>query len=168
MPLRNPEPTGNTYYSAVFRSVGTQAVEPASILVRHLDEFSYALNPDWDGRGAQAVSSNTVKLAQSILNQFAADTDPSEVTPGRDGSLSFIWDDANNYVYFDIGPNSTIHLYYHIVGEPKWEAVSVVTDEEMLSRLANALVFARSSHIPAPRVIRIAGFSGQATISIAA
>ena len=83
-----------------------------------------------------------VKLAASILSRYATDCEPSEVTPGRYGSLSFVWDDANNYVYIDIGPNETVHLYYDVAGKPKWEAVSTAADEEMLQRFASALSFA--------------------------
>lgn len=124
-------------------ATGPSLIAMSSVLTRHTDEFRYAMTQNWDGRGATAITPGVVNLATSILSRYADECEPSEVTPGRDGSLSFVWDDANNYVYVDIGPNDTVHLYYDVMGEPKWEAVSTAADEEMLQRFARALSFAR-------------------------
>jgi len=132
-----------------------------SIVKRHYDEFAFALASNWDERGARAVSEDTVKLAHSILDRYATDTEPSEVAPGRDGSLSFIWDDADNHVYIDIGPNDTIHLYYDLEGNSKWEAVSVAGDQEMLALFANALQFARSTRPVASQFLQCIDLSRQ-------
>src|SRR5450755_191332 len=72
------------------------------------------------------------------------DTYLVEVSPGLYGSISFVWDDEKgNYVYLSVGPNDTVHLYYDVVGIPKWEGVGVgvASDRQLREKLSRAFRF---------------------------
>jgi hypothetical protein len=109
---------------------------------RFADEYEFAVSDNWDGRGAKAVSRSVIALAERLINQFGGPRGTDylvEIAPGRDGSLSFIWDDdRGNYIYLDFGPNDTVHLYYEPADEAKWEGVSVADDPRIIDQLRRA------------------------------
>src|SRR5580704_11634792 len=88
-------------------------------------DWTYAMRDNWDGCGAKAVSSNVSEGATKLIKKFGAHLVPGDVSPGCDGSISFVWERDGNYVYLDVGPGKTVHLYYDIAGA-KWEGVSLV------------------------------------------
>lgn len=111
-----------------------------SVLDGFSDEFGFATSPNWDGEGARPISLNVLLTAKKFLAEGGNTSGIAEVAPGREGSLSFLWDDsAGNYVYLDIGPRDVIHLYYDVVGSPKWQKVSTVDDPEIILHLRSAL-----------------------------
>jgi len=119
-------------------------------LVAYKDSYAFAMQDNWDGRGATALTSAVVGLANSFLTRFASTESLVEIGPGRDGSLSLVWDDgAGNYVYVDVGPNDTIHLFYKVTGLPKWEGVSNARDARLISEMVRAFAFLR----PAPQIV---------------
>ena len=46
-------------------------VRPGSVLANHLPDFDFALSPNWDQHGAPALSSQVLKLAQTVVGSFA-------------------------------------------------------------------------------------------------
>jgi hypothetical protein len=77
--------------------------------------------------------------ANSLVPRFGWANHLVEVAPGRDGSISLIWDDERgNYIYLDVGPNDTVHVFCETVGEAKWEGVSVASDSRIVDRLRKA------------------------------
>ena len=110
-----------------------------SALVDYRDEYEYAMVPNWNGSGAIALTPRVLDLADALIDGFGTTENLVEVTPGRDGSLSFVWEDARgSYIYLDVGPNDTLHLYHDVPGQPKWEAVSSADDPRILEQLARA------------------------------
>jgi hypothetical protein len=110
-----------------------------SLLAAYRDEYEHAMLPDWDGAGSVALTERVLTFADGLINRFGTTDNLVEVTPGRDGSLSFVWeDDRGNYIYLDVGPNDTVHLYSDVIGRPKWEGVSVADDRRILEQLSGA------------------------------
>jgi hypothetical protein len=140
-------------FSGKARSSST--VPRAGVLAAWSDDYGFAMHEKWDGRSAKALSSTVVARAERLVVRFAGLRHLVEVAPGKDGSLSLVWDDgAGNYVYLDVGPDDTVHLFYDVLGKPKWEGVSVATDLRLLAQMAAAFEFLRPRQAPqfiAPR-----------------
>jgi hypothetical protein len=101
-------------------------------------EYKFAMLDNWDGCGAVALSPTVIRLAEHLVGQFSGIDHLVEVAPGRDGSISLIWDDERgHYVYLDVGPSDTVHLFYETAGA-RWEGVSVATDPRMANHLQQA------------------------------
>lgn len=131
-----------------------------SIFGRFAPDYQFATEPNWDGQGAKALSLPVLRLAEQTISRYGGTDYLVEVAPGRDGSISFVWDDnKGNYIYLDVGPGDTIHLYYDAVGEAKWEGVSVASDPALLSRLRVAFAHLYSSQQVVCRFIQTAGSS---------
>jgi hypothetical protein len=110
-----------------------------TLLTAYRDEFEQAMVRDWDGAGSVALTEDVLVRAEGLIHSFGTTENLVEVTPGRDGSLSFIWEDRRgSYVYLDVGPNDTVHLYTDVIGQPKWEGVSVADDKRILEQLSRA------------------------------
>ncbi len=110
----------------------------------HRDEYFYAMTPDWDpeDEGAVAVTESVLELASNIFDEYANYSHFRRITPKRDGSLSFIWDDEEgNYVYLDVGPGQTVHLYHDVIDGGKWEGVSIASDPQIRDHLKIAFKF---------------------------
>jgi hypothetical protein len=123
-------------------------------------EYSYAMVPNWDGCGAEELTRDVVNLANQLVKDYASTISLQDVTPGRDGSLSLTWDDGRgNYVYLDVGPGQTLHLFYDVVDHPKWEGVSVASDQRILKEMVRAFGFLRPRMVFAPPVFIPAGDS---------
>jgi hypothetical protein len=123
-------PAHNEDYSFSIRS---------SLLAIYRDEYEHARLPNWDGEGSAALTEAVLRIADALIDEFGTTDNLVEVTPGRDGSLSFVWeDDRGSYIYLDVGPNDTVHLYSDVIGRPKWEGVSVADDRHILAQLAAA------------------------------
>jgi hypothetical protein len=138
-----------------------------SLLIPYRDEYAHAMRPNWDEEGASTLTPEVEARAAQLIDEFGTTECLVEVTPGRDGSLSFVWDDDHgNYIYLDVGPNDTIHLYHDVIGKPKWEGVSVAGDRRILARLEEAF---KSTGWPLRRVtifvIRPSGNTRRAPIS---
>jgi hypothetical protein len=89
-----------------------------------------------------AITQGVIDLADQLLCQYASDSHLVEVSPGLDGSISFLWDDEKgNYAYMSVGPNDTVHLYYDVVGTTKWEGVGVASDQQLRAELSRAFRF---------------------------
>jgi len=112
---------------------------PVSILAAFKQDYDYAMRPGWDGiPTTAALSPDVVRLAEELISQYGTTGNITEVGPGEDGSLSFVWDDRNGkYIYLDFGPKNTVHLYYDVNGE-KWEGVSIASDTRILEKIARA------------------------------
>lgn len=110
-----------------------------SLLAAYRDEYEHARLPNWDGEGSAALTEAVLRIADALIDKFGTTDNLVEVTPGRDGSLSFVWeDDRGSYIYLDVGPNDTVHLYSDVIGRPKWEGVSVADDRRILVQLSSA------------------------------
>jgi hypothetical protein len=145
--------SANTFVKAFSEPAASSFSLP--ILASFSAEFDYARMNNWDGRGAVALSPMVERLAERLISKYAGVFHLVEVAPGRDSSLSFIWDDyRGNYVYLDIGPSDTVHLFYDVVGEPKWEGVSVASDPRVVDHLTRAFQFLRP-RFDLPPVARI-------------
>ena len=91
----------------------------------------------------RSLTKDVIDFADRITSSLPGSQYVVEVTPGRDGSLSIVWDDhIGNYVYLDVGPQQTIHLYYDVLGRPKWEGVSIDGDPIIAFDLEMAFQFA--------------------------
>jgi hypothetical protein len=111
----------------------------SSVLADYREEYVRAHIPNWDGAGALPLMVAVQDLAERLIDKFGTLENSVEVTPGRDGSLSFVWEDNDGrYIYLDVGPNDTIHLYHDVIGLPKWEGGSVASDSRILEQLAQA------------------------------
>ena len=109
-----------------------------SILDPYRADFAPAMLPGWEGN-APPLRQAVVDLAERLLSRHATTEHLVEVSPGNDGSLSFVWnDEVGNYIYLDVGPGDTVHLYYDLANGSKWEGVSVAGDERILERIAGA------------------------------
>jgi hypothetical protein len=116
-----------------------------------VDDFAFAKTPGWCGPSSEALTNDVIDFADRITSSLPGSRYVVEVTPGRDGSLSIIWDDhAGNYVYLDVGPKRTIHLYYDVLGQPKWEGVSIDGDPTISFHLGLAFQFAAFATYSAP------------------
>jgi len=110
-----------------------------SLLARFSEEYHYAFQENWDGAGSVALTQNVLESAESLIESYGTLDHLTEITPGRDGSISFVWEDEDGkYIYLDVGPRDTIHLYYDLGPELKWEGVSVESDPRILARIENA------------------------------
>jgi hypothetical protein len=110
-----------------------------SILAPYRDAYEYAMVSNWDNDGALALAQEVVRLAARLIKQYGTLEHLVEVGPGQDGSLSFVWeDDQRNYIYLDIGPNDTVHLYRDVATQPRWEGVSVASDPHILEEISRA------------------------------
>jgi hypothetical protein len=110
---------------------------PPSVLAAHQNDYVYAMVPNWDGDAAVALTQQVVNLAGQLVERYGTTENLTQITPGVDGSLSFVWEDRRgNYVYLDVGPGDTVHLYHDIIGNPTWEAVSVASDPRIIAQLA--------------------------------
>jgi hypothetical protein len=117
-----------------------------SLLAPFKTEYEFAMVPDWDGPGTVALSSKVISIAEKIIESYSTLDQLVEVGASRSGSISFIWTDADEkYIYLDVGPNETVHLYYDVTGE-KWEGVSVASDPRILGKISRA--FARAGWSP--------------------
>jgi hypothetical protein len=126
----------SSYPTTANQMVFSQAL---SLLIPYRDEYEYAMEPNWDGADANALTPSVERLAADLIDEFGTTKHLTEVTPGRDGSLSFVWDDEQgSYIYLDIGPNETVHLYHDVTGGTKWEGVSVARDPQILRQLRDA------------------------------
>ena len=136
------------YISNTTSNLGRGSYLPGShLLDLYRKEYEFALVSNWDGHGAMPLTPSVIDLANVLVQTYASREYLVEVAPGTDGSISFIWDDeSGNYVYLDVGPKDSVHLYYEISGEPKWEGVSVASDSKIRQRLQHALRFVRISH----------------------
>src|SRR5215211_1890421 len=112
-----------------------------SPLDQFFHEYCHAMTPNWDGRGASAVSEQVVQLAEDLL-RLAPLKDLVELNPGRDGSLSFVWESASgNYLYLDVGPNDTVHLFYETETGETWEGLSVASDQRLIREMHRGFAF---------------------------
>jgi hypothetical protein len=103
----------------------------------------YSVYNEQSGTSIPATSPSVVRLAEQLIAQYGGTKFLVEIAPGRDGGLSFIWDDEKgNYIFLDVGPNDTVHLYCEVIGEARWEGVSVADDQRILSRLQHAFEIA--------------------------
>jgi hypothetical protein len=110
-----------------------------SVMGQYRDAYEYAMAPNWDNDGAAPIRPEVVHLAARLITGYGTTEHLVEVGPGRDGSLSFVWDDnCGNYIYLDVGPNDTVHLYRDIAGHPRWEGVSVAGDPRILEEISSA------------------------------
>ena len=115
----------------------TMALYP-SILAPYRRAYQYAMVPNWDDDGAVALTPEVARLAEHLIEQYGTVEHLVEVGPGRDGALSFVWEDGGNYIYLDVGPNDTVHLYRDVAGQPRWEGVSVASDARILEAISSA------------------------------
>jgi hypothetical protein len=109
-----------------------------SLLAAYYDEYEHAMAPNWDGGGSVALTEDVLRRAEDLIYKFGSTENLVEVAPGRDGSLSFVWEDDHSYIYLDVGPNDTVHLYSDVIGRPKWEGVSVANDRRILEQISGA------------------------------
>jgi hypothetical protein len=125
-----------------------------SVLAPYEEEYSHAMRPGWADANAIALTRHVINLAEWLIDRFGTTDHLTEVAPGRDGSLSFVWDDqSGNYIYLDVGPGDTVHLYRDTIADGKWEAVSVAADPRILAEIDRAF---RGTHWPLyQRVIRL-------------
>jgi hypothetical protein len=116
--------------------------KPPSLIQSHRTEFEFAMAPNWDNGRGVAITPAVIDLADYLLSRYASENHLVEVGPNLDGSISLLWDDNNgNYVYLSVGPNDTVHLYYDVVGLPKWEGVGLASDRRILDELKRAFRF---------------------------
>ena len=129
-------------FAKAFQASSSTPFTLLPVLAGYADEFEFAESDNWDGRGATALTPEVVQLAERLIRSHAGTSYLVEIAPGRDLSLSFVWDDnRGNYVYLDAGPSDTVHLFYDVIGEPKWEGVSVASDPSISEHLARAFRF---------------------------
>ena len=134
---RAPPPYWQQYFDTA--NTGVMISQGFSILSAYQDDYTHATQPNWDGAGAVALTRPVIELAERVISRFGTTEHLVEVAPGRDGSLSFVWDDGNgNYIYLDIGPGDTVHLYRDTIADGKWEAVSVAGEPRILGELGRA------------------------------
>jgi hypothetical protein len=79
------------------------------------DEFSgYELYkvPDWDGYGAEPITSETVQAARSFKLLLPMDAPQPDIAPGGDGTIGFEWRSGSpgmrSLILVDIGPGDLI------------------------------------------------------------
>lgn len=100
-------------------------------------DVDYTSQPNWDGEGALKIDRLVIELAAATCERFAHDVLPDEIIPGSDGSLALVWDQSENYVYLDVGPGASLHLYYKSnVG--KWEGVGNADNPTLQHQLKQA------------------------------
>jgi hypothetical protein len=147
-------------WARIATSTASAFFAPLSLFGRFAREYQFATEEDWDGQGAKAVSRHVLQLAERLVSRYGGTEHLVEIAPGRDGAISFVWDDGRgNYIYLDVGPDDTTHLYYDVVGEAKWEGVSVASDPAILSRLRRAFARLYSDQQVVFRFIQTAGSS---------
>jgi len=152
----------NRYAVALTTANSVQFLPLGSILTPYQDEFAFAMEPDWNGRGAIRLEGKVLKLADRLLSKYATSMYLVEVAPSKKGSLSFVWEDGDgNYIYLDIGPNETLHLYYKLIDGRKWEGVSLASDQRIIDHLVRAFSFVRTQNVSAESIVFPGGTSNR-------
>jgi hypothetical protein len=100
--------------------------------------YDFALVDGWDGGDALAVTPTCLSNLQSILTAVPSTSHWPEATPLVRGGLNLLWDEAGIYVFLEVRNDGAAHLYCNIRGL-KWEAVRSFDDQELRSRLQDAL-----------------------------
>ncbi len=106
-------------------------------LLDHSDDFSFACSPGWDGKDSPRLTDSLISTIRELFQRLGAPT-PSDIYPGKDGSLSFVWESGAQYIYCDIGPDDIFHLYYNINNQ-KFEQVSKLQDEIIIDKFKYAI-----------------------------
>ena len=66
--------------------------------------------PNWDGEGAEAISTETHDVARHLLESLPGDTPLPSISPEPDGQLNFEWyRSARRLLTASIGSNATLH-----------------------------------------------------------
>ncbi len=78
-----------------------------------------------------------VELAAVTCEQYARGILPDAIIPGSDGSLALVWDQLGAYIYLDVGPKASLHLYYKSPFN-KWAGVGSPSNPTMKQNLGIA------------------------------
>jgi hypothetical protein len=129
----------NTFSTILISANTTSFIQRFTVLSAYAEDYEFAMFAGWDGADVVVLAPEVLALAERSIGGYATTDHLIEVTPGKDGSLSFVWDDdQGNYIYLDVGPGDTVHLYHDLVRGPKWEGVSVASDRRILDKLTRA------------------------------
>ena len=105
-----------------------------------MDEFSqYDLYnlllhaPDWDGFGAEPISSETIRAARRFKSLWPRHIPIADIAPGADGTIGFEWRSGlpsdRTVVLIEVGPGNTVKaLRAHPGNKPldRWGPSSVM------------------------------------------
>lgn len=62
---------------------------------------------DWDGYGAEPITSQTLATARTVAAMLARAPD---IAPGADGTIGFEWREDQMLMYIDVGPGNQIQI----------------------------------------------------------
>jgi hypothetical protein len=68
---------------------------------------------------------------EALIAELRAPSPLSEVSAGKDGGVCFVWEVADHYLYLDVGPNHTLHVYHKVGAETPTEFVTTAFDGEI-------------------------------------
>lgn len=83
-----------------------------------VSNYDYAQVPNWDGKGAVALTHDVIRLADKLASEYASADDLVEVQPWANGSLVLTWEDESGQtgVLLAVGPKTAIRVSYKLRG----------------------------------------------------
>ncbi len=130
------------------RSILTKSYQPAVYVVQSTSAFNsrwiveaidHARQPDWDGEGSIAVADSCVQCAEDLFKDLVVPSLEPEILPIVRGGINFSWERGDDYIFVEIRNDTSVHLYYNIVGIQKWEGVRFADDPTLWEKLSFAL-----------------------------
>lgn len=105
--------------------------------------YDFARVPNWDGKGAVALTDDVIKLADRLAAEYASAEDLVEVKPWPDGSIVLIWEDESkqNLVRLAVGPAEKVHLSYKVLGHKEKHFGGGVYSPNLSAELLTAFRF---------------------------
>lgn len=118
-PISAPSSSGTSFSDVLFvrysRAVYPKSGRyyPAGLFLgvdTRLSEYTAYSQPDWDGFGADPISSETLMLARRFLNVVPRWWPMPDIAPGADGTIGFEWryGRSGHMIFVDIGPDGSI------------------------------------------------------------
>jgi hypothetical protein len=114
--MQNIEPVSsgsNMRLGVTFKPLGTTGnyIDPALIVDEFSEYVDYAV-PDWDGYGANPITTETVAAARALKRLFISEVPPADIAPGADGTIGFEWRSgsatARTRIIFEVGPGDRL------------------------------------------------------------
>jgi hypothetical protein len=100
------------WFSRLPQGVGASRYPSTTPAADEFSEYELYHISDWDGYGAQPITSETVQTARSFKLLLPMDAPQPDIAPGGDGTIGFEWRSGSpgnrSLILVDIGPGDLI------------------------------------------------------------